>query len=549
MRVSASRLPTGRLGGTRHKRDPVIDATGASPGPTSDPAFSLRQIGKAAGLLAIAGAAGQAISVVRELFVAAQVGASPGLDAVLVAMTPPIVLAGVVSSGVRAALVPAYVETETRLGTPAARNLLGALLTWVVLIGTAATIVLMFVPAVAVTIAGPGLDPASRAQAADYARLVAPLLLVITVIHVLSGVCQIHNRFAPIAVSLMLGPLVSLGATILLWSSLDLASLPVAFLLGETCAALALLAVAARSGMLPRPRLSFESGDVRAFVRHAGPLAAGSAILQFNLLSDRAIASLIGAGSVSALRYGQQLVIQPLGALTMAWGTVIYPAIVRRTLESADDLGASLQRALRASIALASPAAVWLAAASPLVVDVVYRRGAFDTNDVVTTTAVVAAFAPMVVLSVIQPVLAGAHNARRRATLLAAVAVAYAILNILLNVAFGLLLGVAGVALSTSVTVLILLVFLASRISEPGFDLRAVAIYAVRTLVAAGIAVAPTVLIVPMIPGGLGLGLVPIITALGLSMAVAYTVLAGRLGLTEPSLVLAALRARFWHRA
>ena len=492
----------------------------------------------------MAGVAGQLITVVRELFVADQVGASPGLDAVLVAIAPPLVLAGIISSGVRAALVPAYVETEARRGTPAARSFLGALLTWVVLIGIAATFALMLVPAAAVALAGPGLDQATRAEATTYVRVAAPLLVVITLIHVLSGVCQIHNRFTPIAVALLLGPLVSLGATLVLWPSLDLAALPVAILVGETSAALALLAVAAQAGMLPRPRLSFASGDVGGFLRHAGPLAAGSAILQLNLLSDRAIATLIGSGSASALRYGQQLVIQPLGALTMAWSTVVYPAIVRRTLGSADDLGTSLQRALRAAIALAAPAAVWMAAVSPLVVELVYRRGAFDSGDVSITTAVVSAFAPMIALGVIQPVLTGAHNARRRAMLLGTVAFANAGLNLLLNIVFGTAIGVGGIALSTSVTVFIMLAFLASRISEPGFDLRLIASYGLRTLLAAGVAVVPTLVIVWMVPTGLGFALAPIIAALALTMAATYVVIANRFGLTEPLLVLKAARTR-----
>jgi putative peptidoglycan lipid II flippase len=522
---------------------------GVAPAPVPGAEFSLRRLGRAAGLLAAAGVAGQLITVVRELFVANQVGASRGLDAVLVAIAPPVVLAGIISSGVRAALVPAYVETETRLGTVAARLFLGALLTWVVLIGIAATLALMLFPAVAVTFAGPGLDVVSRAEATNYVRVAAPLLLVVSVIHVLSGVCQIHNRFAPIAASLLLGPFVSLGVTLLLWSSLGLASLPLSILAGETGSALALFAVAARAGMLPRPRLSFARGDLVGLLRHAGPLAAGSAILQFNLLSDRAVATLIGSGSVSALRYGQQLVIQPLGALTMAWSTVVYPAIVRRTLKSADDLGSSLQRALRAAISLATPAAVWMAAASPLVVEFVYRRGAFDAGDVAITTSVVSAFAPMIALGVVQPVLVGAHNARRRATLLGAVAFANAILNLLLNIVFGVAFGPGGIALSTSLTIFILLVFLATRISETGFDLRVIVSYSLRTLVASAIAVAPTLAVVPMIQPGLGLALAPIIAVLGLSMAVIYPVAARRFGLTEPMLVVAALRARVWHRA
>ena len=66
----------------------MTEAIGAAP--AAD--FSLRRIGRAAGLLAIAGIAGQLITVIRELFVADQVGASSGLDAVLVAIAPPLVL-------------------------------------------------------------------------------------------------------------------------------------------------------------------------------------------------------------------------------------------------------------------------------------------------------------------------------------------------------------------------------------------------------------------------------------------------------------------------
>lgn len=526
----------------------MAETLGASPAPAPDAEFSLRRIGKVASVLAIAGFAGQLLTVIRELFIADQVGASRELDALLIAITPPIVVAGVISSGVRMAMVPTYVEAERRLGQVAARDFLGALLTWVVLISLAATVALILLPTVAVTIAGPGLDLVSRAEAANYVRVAAPLLLAFTLTSVLSGICQIHNRFAPIVVALMVGPLVSLVATLLLWSSLNLGSLPVALVAGETVAALALLVVAGRASMLPRPRLRFASGGLGGFLRHVGPLAAGSAILQFNLLSDRAVASLIGVGSVSALRYGQQLVIQPLSALTLAWGTVLYPAIVRRTLDRTDDLGPSLERALRASIALATPAAVWMAAVAPLAVELAYRRGAFDSRDVAITTAVVVAFAPMIALGVVQPVLIGAHNARRRATLLGAVAVANAALNIALNIAFGLVLGVGGVAVSTSLTALILLAFLATRISEPGFDLGFIVRYGARTLGAAGIAVAPTLAVVATLPSGLGLGLAPVILALAVSMVAIYPFVAGRLGISEPLLVLAAVRERVWRR-
>jgi hypothetical protein len=302
----------------------------------------------------------------------------------------------------------------------------------------------------------------------------------------------------------------------------------------------ALVLIAGVSGMVPRPTLRIEAGAARDFVRHAGPLAAGSAVLQFNLLSDRAVASLVSVGAISALRYGQQIVIEPLGAIVLGWSTVIYPAIVRRAMTTTNELGASLARAVRAAVALSAPAALWMAAVAPLVVELVYLRGAFDAQDVAMTTAVVVAFSPMILLTAVQPVLTGAHNARRRAMLLGMVAFANAILNVTLNVLFAAVLGIGGIALSTSITVLILLLFLASRITEVGFSPSSILGYTLRAILASCVVVAPSLIVARSIPSGLGLMLAPILAILGIATALAYPLISRRFGVMEPMIVVRA---------
>ncbi|HEX5015817.1 MAG TPA: lipid II flippase MurJ [Candidatus Limnocylindrales bacterium] len=509
--------------------------------PAAGPAdFSLRRIGRAAGILAAAAFAGQVVTVVRELFVAAEVGAGAPLDAVIVATTAPVVIAGILSSGVRIALVPAHIETESRRGEAVARGLLGALLTWILLIAAAGTVLLILVPEPAVALAGPGLAPDARVDAIGYARVLAPLLFFGTLQHVMSAVCQIHDRFAPIASAMILGPAVSLVGTLALWPSLGLGALPASLLIGQAVAAIGLVLIAAGAGMLPRPGLSLERAAAGGFLRHAGPLTAGAAVLQLNVVSDRAVASLLGPGAISALRYGQFIVVEPLGALTLGWSTVVYPAIVRRAMTGADELGESLGRAARAALGLATPAAVWMAAVAPLVVELVYLRGAFDSTDLSITAAVVVGLSPMILFAVIQPVLTGAHNARRRAMLLAAVAFANAGLNVILDVLLGAWLGVGGIALATSATVLILLLFLATRISEPGFSLAETLRYGLRALIGSLVAVAPSLVIARSLPEGLGPALIPVLAVLAALTAVLYPAVAGRIGVGEPALVVRA---------
>ena len=63
---------------------------------------------------------------------------------------------------------------------------------------------------------------------------------------------------------------------------------------------------------MPVPR---RDTRLRSVAQHAAPLTFGFAILQINVIGDRAIASLIGPGAISTLRYADVLVRTPIGAL------------------------------------------------------------------------------------------------------------------------------------------------------------------------------------------------------------------------------------------
>ena len=83
---------------------------------------SLRSVGRSAAILTGGTFAVQAIGILRELFIAAQVGLSRDLDALLIAMVLPTTLAGVLTSGIVTAMVPAYVEARDKGGRLASRG-------------------------------------------------------------------------------------------------------------------------------------------------------------------------------------------------------------------------------------------------------------------------------------------------------------------------------------------------------------------------------------------------------------------------------------------
>jgi putative peptidoglycan lipid II flippase len=504
----------------------------------------MRALGTSAALLALVSAVGQAFVVVREVYVAARAGTSPELDALLIALVAPTVAVSLLSSSTQAAMVPALVDLLATRGRAAASRLAGVILSAIVLGGVVAATIIVLLGDVAVSLSGPGLDGVQRREAARFLPIVVPLIFLAPAASLLAAVCQVYGFFRPIAISWIAGPVASLVATIVLWDAVGLMALAI----GVTADALATLVVLViwlvRKGLMPVPGPGIARSDLSRFARHVGPLAAGSSVLQMNLITDRAVASLLANGAVSALRFGDRVVRAPISVLMPAWSTVIYPAIARDVQDEEEAVGRTATDALRFVIAAFVPLTFATAALAPLLVAFAYERGAFTEGATTATAGVVAALAPLILLWLVHPIVAGAHNARRRGGLLARAAVLNAILNLVLNLAFGAVLGVAGVALSTSLTGWLLTIVLAWRLHalEPGFDLDAIRAVAARAIAASVVASIPFAWLAWFVRPRLDpIGQFELLAASTMVGAVAYLFLARLVGLREPWVVSRAL--------
>jgi len=513
---------------------------------------SLASVGRSALILTGATAAVQVLGIVRELFLAARIGISPDFDALLIGLVLPATLSSVLTSGIQTALVPAYVEARTSRNLADARRLAGTVLVWVALAGLVLVVLLEVLASNTVAITGPGLTAAERVNAAGYLQLVAPTALVASITGILYAVCQAEGQFSSIAWSLLAGPATTLATMLLLWDRLGLGSFALGTLVGPFVSLFILVAATVRARVAPSPHLLSPGLGLGAFARHAFPLTVSSAILQLNIIFDRAIASLVGPGAVSALRYGDTLVRVPTGAISPAWGAAIYPALVKSTHHAKQSgLAAAASQALRYVIAVFVPVAVLTLAVAPVAVSVAYGRGAFTAADLRLTATVVAGFAPLVFILMISQTLTGALNARRSGKVLLMAGTINVILNCALDVFLGFPLGVAGIALSSSITAVVVAAFKARRLAqrEDGFALSPLT----RNLTLAGVAALPGGALCAALawggifPSGLLPGLVTLAVFALIGLA-SYLVLAGRLGLREPGILVTLAVGRFTRR-
>ncbi|MFL5220581.1 MAG: murein biosynthesis integral membrane protein MurJ, partial [Microvirga sp.] len=297
---------------------------------------------------------------VRDVVIAAVMGIGPVADAFVVALRLPNHFRAIFGEGAfNSAFVPAYAAARETNGSAAAKLLADRIFTLMLIVQLALLAAALIGMPFVVRALAPGFseDPQKFALAVTLTRITFPYLLFVTLVTLLSGLLNAHERFAAAA-----------AAPILLNLSL-IAALSVAFLFptaghaaawGVAAAGvlefLLVWADARRNALGPvfaRPRLD---EAMRRFFKTLGPAVVGSAGVQLAMFADTIIASLLPTGAVSSLYYADRLYQLPVGVIGIAAGTVLLPQMSRR-LAAGDVAGAhgAQNRALGFTIALAAP--------------------------------------------------------------------------------------------------------------------------------------------------------------------------------------------------
>jgi putative peptidoglycan lipid II flippase len=334
----------------------------------------------------------------RDIVMAAVLGAGPVADAFLVAFRLPNHFRAIFAEGAfSAAFVPAYARIRVESGAEKARLFADRiftllLVTQLVLLALA----VVFTPAV-IRLLAPGFenDPGRFALAVALTRVTFPYLLAMTLVSLYGGMLNALDRFAaPAAAPILLS--LSMMATLALaaffpsaghaaaWGMLIAGALEVALLAGAI----------GRLGELPRLARMAWDADVKRFFAALGPAVIGSGGVQLALFADTIIASFLPAGAISALYYAERLYQLPIGVIGIAVGTVLLPEMSRRVAHGDPDGARQAQsRAIELTLLLSLPCLVAFLMIPDLILRALFVRGAFTTADAAAAGATLAAYA------------------------------------------------------------------------------------------------------------------------------------------------------------
>jgi putative peptidoglycan lipid II flippase len=231
-----------------------------------------------------------------------------------------------------------------------------------------------------------------------------------------------------------------------------------------------------RAGFAIKWQLPRVDDRIKLLGKRMIPGMIGAGVYQINLLIDTMLASLVSDGAVSWLYYADRVQQLPLGVIGIAIGTALLPTLSRQ-LQGDDPKTAmySQNRGIEIALLLTLPAAVALGVMGLPVINVLFERGAFGSEETLMTGMALTVFAFGLPASVLVKVLAPGFFAREDTKTPIRIGISCMVLNIVLIVILMPWFGHLGIAAATSVSVWVnamSLGFLLRRRGDLTFDAR-----------------------------------------------------------------------------
>jgi putative peptidoglycan lipid II flippase len=402
------------------------------------------------------------LGFVRDVLIAAVLGAGPVADAFFVAFRIPNLFRRIFAEGAfSAAFIPLFAKRfhgdggKAEARSFAEQALAGLTLALVVftLLGE------IFMPWLMLLLA-PGFasDPNKLAIAVLLARIALPYLLCMSLVALYSDILNALGRFgiAAFTPSLLNVVLILVLIGLILAGDAEESVAAVALAWGIAAAGILQVLVVAAAAAREKMRLALRpprfDHDMRRLLALAAPAAIAGGMMQLTVLLNTIVASFEDR-VVSWLYYADRLFQLPLGVIGVAISVVLLPELSHK-LRAHDHAAAlhSQNRSLEIALLLTLPAATAFLFAAHPIVSVLFERGAFTSIDANATATMLAALAlglpAFVLIKVFHPGFFAREDTKTP--------MLYAGIGMTANVSLSLLLflvfGAVGIAVATSIS-------------------------------------------------------------------------------------------------
>ncbi|HEX4264808.1 MAG TPA: murein biosynthesis integral membrane protein MurJ [Verrucomicrobiae bacterium] len=382
------------------------------------------------------------VGLVRQRIFGHYFGLSDAADAFAAAFRVPNLLQNLFGEGIlSASFIPVYARLLAEGDEEESRRVAGAVGAVLALAASALVLAGVLTAPYLIWIIAPGFHGEKRDLTIQLVRILFPGAGLLVFSAWCLGILNSHRRFfisytAPVVWNAaMIATLIIFGGTHPNVLAIDLAWGSV---IGSALQFGVQLPVVLRLTRNLRIRLGTRDGHVREVLRNFTPVFVSRGVVQLSGYVDQVIASMVGAGAVTALSYSQSINTLPVSLFAMAISAAELPAMssaIGDPAQVAAQLHTRLNSGLRRIAFFVVPSAVAFLALGDVITSALYQTGKFTHDDSIYVWAILAGSAVGLVASALGRLYSSTYYALRDTS----TPLRYAVARVLLTTALGYL--------------------------------------------------------------------------------------------------------------
>ena len=408
----------------------------------------------------------RAVGFIRDMLIANGFGAGMYTDAYNIAVTIPETIFTLIGLAISTAFLPMLSKVRAKKGKEEMYNFANNVINILFIVSLLFFIISSIFSKEIVSILASGFSDEALTLATKLTKITLLNLLFLSINACFTSLLQVNEDFI---IPSILGLFFNLPMIIylLIFGKNDIVGLTIANVIGNFLRVIVQVPSLLNHGYKFKFFINLKDKRLHEILILILPVIIGAGSNSLNMIVDKKIASSLSVGSISALDYGQKLIVFINTIITTSISSVAYP-IMANMRNSGDNRGftETLKKSIIYLAILLIPITIGILIFSRHIVQIVYGRGQFDEYAVKLTTSALVGYGFGIFFTGMRDILNSTLFSMGKTRITTFNGLIGVICNILLNIVLSKYFGVFGIAISSVVSMIITSILLFRSIAK-----------------------------------------------------------------------------------
>lgn len=323
----------------------------------------------------------------REMMMANYFGASVVTDAYQMSLSIPFIIYGGILTTIGTSFMPIYSSIKENKNNNEANKFTNNLVNLTIVLGAISSIVCIIFARQIVSIMASGFTGEVFDITVEFVRISCVSALFASIYFILIPYVRYNENYTIEQVSGLFSNTI-LIITVILSGIYSYKFLMYGMLISHIIRLIVVAYVATKKDYKYQLYLNIKEKEIIEVIKFTIPLFISNAAWQINGIIDKAIASRLSEGSISALNYASIIKEFANSLFTVAIFTIIYPILSKqKAKEDMKNFKNTLETSINYILIILIPLTIGIIILSKPTVKLIYERGQFDTYDTAITSS------------------------------------------------------------------------------------------------------------------------------------------------------------------